>query len=103
MLVQAGALGLGCAFKAALSSTEQTALRQITQIPAADYPHAVVAVGHRAADLDGDVDAADFDAFGGCMTGPEVDAGPGCTPADLDKDGDVDLGDFTALQQAPGQ
>jgi hypothetical protein len=45
MLVQAGALGLGCAFKAALSAQEQAALQQITQIPATDFPHAVVAVG----------------------------------------------------------
>jgi hypothetical protein len=50
MLLQARALGLGCAFKAALAPSEQAALQAITQIPAADYPHAVVAVGHRPAD-----------------------------------------------------
>ena len=46
MLLQAEALGLGCDFQAALAGSEQTALKQITQIPAADYPHAVVAVAH---------------------------------------------------------
>jgi hypothetical protein len=101
MLVQAGAIGLGCAFKAALSPMEQAALQQSTQIPASDYPHAVVAVGHRPADLDGDgdVDVDDLNAFGGCMTGPGVGAGPGCEPADRDRDGDVDLADFAGLQE----
>ena len=101
MLAQAGALGLGCAFKAALSTTEQTSLQQITQIPTSDYPHAIVAVGHRTADLNGDgaVDAADLDALDGCMGGPDVGAGPACTPADADTDGDVDLADFARLQR----
>jgi hypothetical protein len=47
MLLQAGASGLGCAFKAALAPSEQTALKAATQIPAGDYPHAVVALGQR--------------------------------------------------------
>lgn len=46
VLLQAGALGLGCAFQAALSPAEQAGLQEVTQIPAGDYPHAVVAVGH---------------------------------------------------------
>ncbi len=101
MLVQAGASGLGCDFKAALSSPEQTALQQITHIPVSDYPHAVVALGHRAADLDGDgdVDDDDLNGFCECMDGPEVGAGSGCEPADLDTDGDVDLDDFAGLQR----
>jgi hypothetical protein len=45
MLVQAGAIGLGCAFEVALSAQEQVNLQQITQIPASDYPHAAVAIG----------------------------------------------------------
>jgi hypothetical protein len=45
ILAQAGAIDLGCNFKAALSAQEQADLQQITQIPASDYPHAVVAVG----------------------------------------------------------
>lgn len=53
MLLQAGALGLGCAFQAALSTAEQTALQAITQIPGDDRPHAVVAIGSRPADAAG--------------------------------------------------
>jgi hypothetical protein len=105
MLLQASALGLGCAFKAALSTTEQSAVKQITQIPAGDYPHAVVALGHRPADLDGDgdVDEGDLGVFGGCMAGPDGSPGAGCAPADMDQDGDVDLADFGRLQRAAGQ
>ncbi|MFH1749067.1 MAG: dockerin type I domain-containing protein [Planctomycetota bacterium] len=101
MLLQTGADGLGCTFKAPLSSAEHTALQQITQIPTSDYPHAVVALGYRPADLDGDgdVDAEDLAAFSGCLSGPDVPVDPGCTPADLDTDGDVDVTDFGGLQQ----
>lgn len=101
MLLQTGVLGLGCAFKADLTTAEQQAVQQVTQIPAADYPYAVVAVGHAPADLDGDgdTDADDLAAFGVCMNGPEVAAGPGCAPADLDGDEDVDLADFGEFQQ----
>ena len=53
MLLQAGALGLGCAFQAALAPSEQATLQTATQIPAADHPHAVVAVGHRPTDAAG--------------------------------------------------
>ena len=45
ILAQATPMGLGCKFIAPLSSDEQQALKQITQIPSGDYPHAVVAVG----------------------------------------------------------
>jgi hypothetical protein len=46
MLLLAGAWGLACAFTAALTSSEQTSLHAITQIPAGDSPHATVTVGH---------------------------------------------------------
>lgn len=56
-------------------------------------------------DGDGDVDADDFFAFGGCMTGPDGAIGPGCSafddPAHND-DGKVDLADMWALQGVAG-
>ncbi len=47
-------------------------------------------------DLDGDggVDFDDFQAFAGCMTGPDGGLLPACAPADADLDNDVDLADF---------
>lgn len=45
ILAQATPMGLGCKFRAPISTDEQEALQQITQIPSGDYPHAVVAVG----------------------------------------------------------
>ncbi|UCD76123.1 MAG: hypothetical protein JSV91_04210 [Phycisphaerales bacterium] len=44
-LAQAAVMDLGCHFRVPLSSGEQQALQQVTQIPSSDYPHAVVAVG----------------------------------------------------------
>jgi len=61
-------------------------------------------------DQDGDVDVADFDALGCCMTGPGVaydPLPPGCSltvrangflAADYDEDDDVDLRDFAVFQ-----
>ncbi|UCF33571.1 MAG: hypothetical protein JSV78_14685 [Phycisphaerales bacterium] len=104
MLLQSGAMGLRCAFKVALSPAQQADLQQITQIPGSDYPHALVAVGHAPADLDGDgdVDTDDFGAFEGCMDGPAAGTGPGCEPADFDTDTDVDLADFSEFQRQFG-
>ena len=57
-------------------------------------------------DRDGDVDAADFEVFESCATGPAL--GPPatcCQAADLDHDGDVDTDDFGRFQRcltAPG-
>lgn len=45
ILVQAAAGDLACHFRAPLSSQEQADLQQITQIPAGDYPHALIALG----------------------------------------------------------
>lgn len=75
LLLQSEALGLGCAFKAALSSTEQTSLKQIAQLPSGDYPHAVVAVGHRLGDVDGEggVNAEDADDFVNVLLGQDAD------------------------------
>ena len=47
-------------------------------------------------DLDGDVDAADLEAFLGCMAGPAAQVLPECAPAD----GDADLADFASIQIA---
>ena len=101
MLLESAALGLACDFKAALSSAEQTAVKQIAQLPSGDYPHAIVALGHRPADLNGDglIDGDDLDSLDDCMSGPDIDAGPDCLPADRNHDADVDLDDFSNLQR----
>ena len=101
MLLQSGALGLGCGFKAELNSAEQTLVKQIAQLPSGDYPLAVVALGHLPADLDGDgdVDGDDLNAFGDCMDGPDVSVDPACEPADQDGDSDADLSDYSSIQK----
>lgn len=53
-------------------------------------------------DGDGDVDLADFAAFGQCFGGSGLPPAPGCpagVDADLDGDGDVDLSDFAIFAQ----
>jgi glucose/arabinose dehydrogenase len=50
-------------------------------------------------DHDGDVDAADVDAFTACLAGPDMTASSACLDGfDADADGDVDLLDFAWLQ-----
>ena len=55
----------------------------------------------RPADMngDGDVDAADFEAFLPCMAKLPGRLGAACIPADLDGDSDVDLIDFGLFQR----
>lgn len=53
-------------------------------------------------DADGDADAADFNVFLGCYTGPDTAAAAGCNLADVDGDTDVDLRDFATLQERFG-
>jgi hypothetical protein len=53
-------------------------------------------------DGDGDVDLADFAAFGQCFGGSNLPPAGGCPPgvdADLDGDADVDLADFALFSQ----
>ena len=50
-------------------------------------------------DLDCDVDAADFDLFVGCSSGPATTMNPGCATSDFDDDNDVDQSDFGAFQR----
>jgi hypothetical protein len=58
------------------------------------------AVGHPGdLDKDGDVDAADLDAFLPCMLRPPGRLGAACVAADLDADADVDLIDFGLFQR----
>ena len=51
-------------------------------------------------DLNGDgvVNGADFTAFAGCLSGPDVGILTGCNDADLDLDADVDLANFAVFQ-----
>ncbi|MCH7721349.1 MAG: hypothetical protein IH988_10250 [Planctomycetes bacterium] len=49
-------------------------------------------------DSDDDVDLDDYYFFQDCVTGPNIDAGPGCVWADFDGDSDVDLIDFGHFQ-----
>jgi hypothetical protein len=50
-------------------------------------------------DDDGLVDLDDYDAFEGCMTGPDGAAPPtSCEPFDVDHSGAVDLADFATVQ-----
>ena len=100
MLVQAASIGLACDLEAPLSPEQQTSLQQLTQTPAEDYAHAVVAVGRRLADIDGDgdTDIADFNALADCAGGPGVPVDPACAPADLDTDGDAGLRDIARFQ-----
>jgi len=48
-------------------------------------------------DEDGDVDAAAYGTFVGCMTGISACGPMGCGPADIDGDDDVDLNDFDGM------
>ncbi|MDM8004908.1 MAG: family 10 glycosylhydrolase [Phycisphaerae bacterium] len=50
-------------------------------------------------DRDCDVDAADYDAFEICASGPGVPSFAGCESKDFDGDNDVDQADFNAFQQ----
>jgi hypothetical protein len=53
-------------------------------------------------DGDGDVDLADFAAFGQCYGGSGLPPAPGCpkgVDADLDGDTDVDIADFSIFAQ----
>ncbi|HOW71522.1 MAG TPA: hypothetical protein PKY77_13040 [Phycisphaerae bacterium] len=50
-------------------------------------------------DLDGYLNAKDLAFFTACLTSANIDAAPGCEPADLDDDGDADLDDFGILQR----
>jgi hypothetical protein len=51
-------------------------------------------------DNSGAIDAADFMAFWGCLSGPDDASAEECTWADMDVDGGVDLRDFRAFQPA---
>jgi len=53
-------------------------------------------------DGDGSVNWDDFNLLVGCMTGPGIEAQPGCYDADLDRSTAVDLLDFAKLQAAYG-
>jgi hypothetical protein len=48
VLMQATALGLGCHFESTLSADEQSAVRKVTGIPAAETPQVIISVGAAA-------------------------------------------------------
>jgi len=51
MLIQASAIGLGCHFKAELTSSEQKSIQSATSIPASHMPRAIVSIGPIAAEV----------------------------------------------------
>jgi len=51
-------------------------------------------------DGDGDVDLADFQAFEGCLAGPDSVAGGDCRCYDIDRNATVDMADFEAFAAA---
>lgn len=53
-------------------------------------------------DSDGDIDAADLTALGGCLSGPALDHPGQCTLFDGDCDGAVDMDDFALMQRWAG-
>jgi hypothetical protein len=59
MLIQAGALGLGCHFRPNLTSAEQKSIQAATGIPASHLPQAIVSLGSIApsASLVGDANS----------------------------------------------
>ncbi|MBI4718223.1 MAG: immunoglobulin domain-containing protein [Planctomycetes bacterium] len=63
----------------------------------------VVATRLGDADGDNDVDLADAELLGGCMTGPGMPATAGCEAFDFDGDGDVDAADVAAFQRVFGE
>jgi hypothetical protein len=50
-------------------------------------------------DHDCDVDAADFDSFQACASGPGLTRSAGCENRDFDADNDVDQSDFAVFQR----
>lgn len=50
-------------------------------------------------DADCDVDAADYEVFGLCVSGPGVPVSTGCDGKDFDQDSDVDQADFGVFQR----
>ena len=52
------------------------------------------------ADLDNDIDIADYAAFYGCMAGPGVSVSGSCALHDFERDDDVDLRDFKYFQMS---
>lgn len=51
-------------------------------------------------DGDGDLDLFDYACFTSCVSAPNDEAPPECSPVDFDADNDVDLIDFASLQTA---
>ena len=81
------------------SSSAITGVLSIDGMDQAVTGSAVIILGPDL-DRDGDVDAADLNAFVRCVSGPALALpSPDCAKADFDADGDVDQSDFGILQR----
>lgn len=104
MLIQASALGLGCHFKADLTSAEQKSIQAATGIPVAQIPQAIVGLGPIApsAFLTGDansnntVDLEDYIILSRSWQSSQSQAAYDGR-ADVDRDGLVNVADLALL------
>jgi hypothetical protein len=104
MLIQASALGLGCHFKADLTSAEQKSIQNITGIPATQIPYAIVSLGPIApstslagdANNDNRVDLEDYIILSRSWQASQPQVAYDAR-ADFNRDGHVNIADLALL------